>query len=536
MTSLNSPAAIDRRDALIALFIALFGLAIYTRVLAPDVLYSDSGEFQTLAYTWGMSHPTGYPVYLVLARLVGFIPMGTLAWRISWFSAIAAGVTLGGLYLVTRHLTGRGGAMIASLALLMSYTFWSQAIIAEVYTPATALIVIVMLALQVWRKQPLRCRWLLFVVGFILGMGPGIHLFLLLIVPSVGLFVLWGVVAGSQEEQRHWQHLARLAAGALSGAVVFILLFAMMDARPTPTSFFATVLSPSRDAWGLQESDLDTMPERLWLSVSGYQWRDAMLRRDVEYGEVLSIFFDDYLPREYARPAWALAILGAFVVLIFHTRQFALIGSALIVAFVAGLVYHPGDKYIFYLPVYVFMAIFIGAGAGSIILWITRLIPAVVPRAIPAMILTAIIGAICIAPFINMRWKAIQSGRAIFITEDYVFPVNRLSAPRRAAECALLKVAEPDALLVLDWQALYSIYYVAHVEQGRTGIMIYEAIPHGTQVVTENLQAKIADYLRSGGAVYVNNDHPPLGEIYTLTPVSGSCVGYDLFTLSPRGG
>jgi hypothetical protein len=203
---------------------------------------------------------------------------------------------------------------------------------------------------------------------------------------------------------------------------------------------------------------------------------------------------------------------------------------------VAGLVYHPGDKYIFYLPVYVFMAVFIGTGAGYLMLGIMWFIPRVVPRVIPAMILTAILVAVCTAPFINLRWRAVQTGRATFITEDYVFPVNRLSAPRRAAECALLKVTESEALMVLDWQALYSIYYVAHVEQGRTGIVIHEAIPHGTQVVTEKLRAKIADYLRDGGTVYVNNDHPPLSQTYTLTPVSGPCAGYDLFTLSPRGG
>src|SRR5690349_15769447 len=105
MLSSRFPVApLDRRDILLAILIALFGMVIYTRVLAPDVLYSDSAEFQTLAYTGGSTHPTGYPVYLLLARLVGFIPIGTLAWRISWFSALAAGVTLGGLYLLARHL------------------------------------------------------------------------------------------------------------------------------------------------------------------------------------------------------------------------------------------------------------------------------------------------------------------------------------------------------------------------------------------------------------------------------------------------
>jgi hypothetical protein len=534
--SLNpGQAALDRRDVLLALLIALLGAAIYTHTLAPDILYSDSGEFQTLAYTWGSTHPTGYPVYLLLARLVGFIPIGTLAWRISWFSALAAGFTLGGVYLVARHLTGRGGALLASLMLLMSYTFWSQSIIAEVYTLATAFIVLTLLLLQLWQRQPMKRRWLLFLVGLLLGLGPGVHLFVLLIGPSVLLFVLSGLVIGSADERGHWTHLVRFIAGGVTGVLLFILLFAVMDAQPTPTSFYATTLRPSQDAWGLKESDLDTFPERFWLSVSGFQWRDAMLPENIEYSDVLSTFFDDYLLREFTQPALLLAILGALVGLVFYGRHFALIGSALLVAFGVGLVYHPGDKYIFYLPVYVMTAIFVGVGAGALILWLTRLVPRIVPHAIPTVILTSVLAVMCLSPFFNSRWRAVQAGRGTFITENYVYPVSRLSEPRRAAECALLKVAEPDALLVLDWQALYGIYYVAHVEQGRTGIVIHEAIPHGTEVMTDHLLAEIADTLQNGGMVYVNNDYPPLSKTYTLNPVSGACTTYKLFKLSPRG-
>lgn len=536
MTPSNSRVApLDRWDMLVAIGIALFGLVIYTRVLAPDVLYGDSAEFQTLAYTWGMTHPTGYPVYLLLARLAGFIPMGSFAWRINFFSALAAAVTLGGTYVMVRHFTGRAGALLAGLALLLSYTFWSQSLLAEVYTPATAFIVLVLLALLFWYRQPVKRRWLLFLAGFLLTLGLGVHLFLMLITPSVVLFVLWGVVAGPAEERGRWQHVTRLTAGMIAGAAAFFLVFAFVDARPTPTGFFATAFYPSRDAWGLQESDFDTLPERFWLSVSGYQWRDAMLRTDVNYKEVLATFFDDYLPREYARPAWLLALVGAVAALIFHRRLFALFGSALGVAFIAGVVYHPGDKYIFYLPVYLLLAVFIGIGAGYLISGVNRLIPPAVPRAIPGVIMTVILAGVCTAPFLDTRWKAIQTGRATFVTEDYVFPVNRLNEPRRAAECALQKVAETEALLVLDWRALYAIYYVAHVEQGRTGIVIREAIPHGTRVVTENLQTEIAAYLRNGGVVYVNDDHPPLDRTYTLTPVRGPCTDYGLFRLSPRG-
>ena len=97
------------------------------RTLAPDVLYSDSGEFQTLAYTLGMTHSTGYPVYLPLARLLGFLPLGTLAWRVNLLSALSAAVTLGGAVFLLAYVTRSRVARCWGRALGLSYTFWSQA-------------------------------------------------------------------------------------------------------------------------------------------------------------------------------------------------------------------------------------------------------------------------------------------------------------------------------------------------------------------------------------------------------------------------
>jgi len=78
----------DSTDYKFALAIGVCALAMYVRTLAPDVLYSDSAEFQTLAYTLGMTHSTGYPVYLLLGRLLGFLPIGSPAWRINLLSAV----------------------------------------------------------------------------------------------------------------------------------------------------------------------------------------------------------------------------------------------------------------------------------------------------------------------------------------------------------------------------------------------------------------------------------------------------------------
>ncbi len=506
---------------------AAVGLTVYMRVLAPDVLYSDSSEFQTLAYTWATTHTTGYPVYLLLARIVSLLPVETLAWRVNFASAVFAAVTLGGVFLIARYFTGRGGALLASLILLLSYTFWSQSIIAEVYTLAPALIVIVLLMLLRWHEQPLKRRWLVFAAGFLLGVGLGAHLFVLLIAPPAFVFVLWSV------RRDGWQPAARLIAGGVVGAACFFGLFAFMDTRPTPTNIFTTTIIPSREVWGLQDSDLDSVPERFWISVSGYQWRSRMLPSDVDYGETLKSFVEVDLAREFVLPAVLLALVGVLAALLTSRRLFALLGGGLLIAFAAGFLYFPGDKFIFYLPFYLLLAIFSGIGAGTLTSLVVERLPT--PNHLSAIAITALLIAVCAAPFAGSRWRAIQRGQSGFIREEYVYPVAQPSQPRAAAECALSMVTEEDALLVLDWRALYSIYYIAHVEQNRTGIIIHEAQPYPAQMVAPSLRAEITERLQNGQAVYVDNPYQPLTTLYDFAPVRGSCFQYRLFRLSLPG-
>src|SRR6185436_2656693 len=98
---------LHRLTRLDLLFTALaFGLplTLYVRTLAPGLLLGDSAEFQTLAYTLGMTHATGYPVYLLLAHAFTLLPLGDLASRVSLFSAVSASVALALVYLNVRLL------------------------------------------------------------------------------------------------------------------------------------------------------------------------------------------------------------------------------------------------------------------------------------------------------------------------------------------------------------------------------------------------------------------------------------------------
>ena len=80
-------------DTIIASLLGVAGLLLYIRTLAPTLLRGDSAEFQTLAKTLGMTHPTGYPVYLLVAKVFTWLPVGNTAYRVTLFSAVCAALT-----------------------------------------------------------------------------------------------------------------------------------------------------------------------------------------------------------------------------------------------------------------------------------------------------------------------------------------------------------------------------------------------------------------------------------------------------------
>ncbi|MFN8569171.1 MAG: DUF2723 domain-containing protein [Kouleothrix sp.] len=125
--------------------VALVLAAAYLRTLAPGITWandgSDSGDLVTAAATLGVPHPSGYPTYVLLARLFQLIPLGDLAYRTTLLSAAAAVLAALGVYAITRALLAgdlpgwlaAATAAGAALALGLTPVLWGQAVVAEVY-------------------------------------------------------------------------------------------------------------------------------------------------------------------------------------------------------------------------------------------------------------------------------------------------------------------------------------------------------------------------------------------------------------------
>ena len=121
-------------------------LAVYAATVAPDVLPADAGEFQLVVARLGVAHPFGFPLYTMVGHLfVRLFPWGTPAYRLNLLSGVLAAGTLVFMARATRLWAGRLGAsplvavgsgLAAALTLGTSTTFWAQATIANIRTPA----------------------------------------------------------------------------------------------------------------------------------------------------------------------------------------------------------------------------------------------------------------------------------------------------------------------------------------------------------------------------------------------------------------
>src|SRR5436190_21992796 len=101
---------LTKLDFVLASLVFICSLILYIRTLAPSLVYSDGAEFQTLAYTLGMTHLTGYPIYLLIGKFFTFIPVANVAYRINLMSAVFGALSLGLLYLTGKILSGHRAA------------------------------------------------------------------------------------------------------------------------------------------------------------------------------------------------------------------------------------------------------------------------------------------------------------------------------------------------------------------------------------------------------------------------------------------
>ncbi len=194
MASEPTPAVrewiIDRRDLALACACGAVALGVYLRTLAPGLTSDqDAPLFQFIGRALGVAHNPGYPLFTLLTWPIAQVPIGELAWRINVFSAAMGAVATALVYLAARRLEVRplvGAA--AALGFAAGATFWSQAVIAEVYTLHAALVAGLLGAAFAWSRSRRPAHF--YAALGCLAAGLGHHTTILAFAPGLALLAV----------------------------------------------------------------------------------------------------------------------------------------------------------------------------------------------------------------------------------------------------------------------------------------------------------------------------------------------------------
>jgi hypothetical protein len=200
----SRPERFQASDWIAAAFVFVITLGVYIATLAPSVTLEDSGELITGAYTFGVPHPPGYPLWTMSGWLIcHLVPFGNIAWRLNLQSALfgaAANAVLtllvchSGRWLVQRwapaelQAATRHGCfyvgMFAGLVLGFSDIMWSQGVIAEVYTLNGLFVNLTLLLFYLWMLEPRNTQRLVVTV-LVFALGLTNHHTLIQMIPAI---------------------------------------------------------------------------------------------------------------------------------------------------------------------------------------------------------------------------------------------------------------------------------------------------------------------------------------------------------------
>ena len=213
------------RDAIIAAALGCCVAVLYLLTAAPGVQYTDSGELAAACTTFGVAHPTGYPLFTLLGHAWSLLPWSSPIAGLNILAAllVASGVAL--TYLVARVLVARVAPtrdvrahdlVAAGTALLVgcSATVWAQATSIEVYALNFVLLAGTLYATLRSIESDNHHRWTM-LAGLMFGLMLTNHVSSVTLAP--GFVLLW--LSGSQPRSarlRAWKHLVFPAVAALA--------------------------------------------------------------------------------------------------------------------------------------------------------------------------------------------------------------------------------------------------------------------------------------------------------------------------------
>lgn len=461
------PAAPARRSRLTACaVVAAFTFACYYGTLLPGLDFGDTAAYQAAVGNWRLTPRQAYPLYFAIANSIFAVSGGSPAYSLNLTSALAGGAACAALVWVASALTGSvlAGAW-AGVLLGASYTFWSQAIIAEVYTLHLLLTSLVLAAGIWWTRRPSFPRLALFFGVYAVGFGN--HLMMVLLAPA--LMALIVLTPGGLRQVLSRKGVSLAIACAALGASQYLwnaaFLWQLTDPRPSLVDGVRT----------------------FWFDVTKADWRSTMVMgvHETALKRRAGMYAFD-LQQQIGVPGIIMALLG-LASLWRRWQTLVVLVIAYGTAFVFAYTYNVGDVHVFFLPAH--QIVVLAAAAGVAAVW--RRLPVNLP--VRESTRTAVSVLLAIGLFAVPAWRVWDTWPAVDRHDD-----------TRAVEWldGLTRGVDGDTLLLADinWQLENGLdYYARHVRPDLNIARVTDRVLSLPLMVRDNLAAGRQVAITPGG-------------------------------------
>jgi len=429
--------------------------------LARSVGTVDAGELAAVAATFGVAHPTGYPLFTIVAHLWSFVPVASriivrLNILTAFLSAAGVGLLVAWLrFLLVHYLEWKetfhlyAAAAAGTLVIAFTTVYWSQALSIEVYALHELFLSLVFL-LFFWalKSGTDEHRWAL--LAYVLGLSFTNHMTTILSIP--GMILAFFLFAGKK-----WR-LMSTSRGVHSRWIISIALFFFLG-----VSLYLTLMLRAHAHPVLNWGNPSTI-ERFFNHITGKQYRSWMFS-STEVALRQLQHFVALVPRDVLYFPIGLWLAGFIVALRRNWRVAVVILTFIVMCIGYAINFDVENKDIdsYLLLAYVSSAFFISVGA----MWLFESVEKVFSaqfgsrrRLWNAVVVSfVLLGAVAAEGFAN--YLKVDGRREAF-AERYTHDV--------------LASAQPNALIIsYQWDYFVSpFFYLHYVEQVRPDVVVLD--------------------------------------------------------------
>jgi hypothetical protein len=334
--------------AAVGLIAAAAAFLAYRATMLPGLDFGDTAAFQDKGGDPALTPRQGYPLYFALGGLVVRAVGGEPAIGMNLASVLCGALACGLITWLGVALHGsRTAGLFAGLLFGSSYTFWSQAIIAEVYALHVVMLSASLVALLWWGHAPASLPRLGAFFG-IYALGFGNHLMMILLAPAATVYAAVRMPGGLRGLLA--PRVVLLGAGlAALASLQYLWNLSYLYALPLPPGSLADAL------------------HTLWFDVTKSDWRATMVAGidKSAYRLRVGMYWFDVTQQFGAAPV-ILAGAGLLSLAARRWREALLVALGYLAAVAFAYSYNVGDAHVFFLPSHVFVALAAGCGLEAL--------------------------------------------------------------------------------------------------------------------------------------------------------------------------